>query len=309
MDWMANIADILFDVPINNIILPGSHDSGAYIIDWSVVPVINNKTFERLYTWSDRLACVKSISEDWTKTHNLSIYSQLLSGIRYLDLRICYINNTFYLAHTFICEPLQKVLADISKFLLEHRDEILILRFSNEYENRSTMTKDRNDKAIDLIYNHLNAFLCEQDNKFPTYGEILESNKNIIMFYRQRHTPKTFIWNYRHYYSNWTTTVDIPEKLAFLEELLKKMETTNLNELQFTLTPGASDITKNTVKRVFIPCSSGGLEPLSHDIQEELTAFLNKNKDFLHKLSVISTDYPTPQTIQTIINLNTKIDL
>jgi len=55
---------------INQINIPGTHDSGSYNIDKDGLPILN-----LFRGW-------------WGKTQNLDIYEQLIHGIRYFDIRI-----------------------------------------------------------------------------------------------------------------------------------------------------------------------------------------------------------------------------
>jgi len=65
--WMSNISK---DTRINQINIPGTHDSGTYAVHYNSVPA----QYE--------------IRKHWAKTQDLDIYEQLLYGIRYLDIRL-----------------------------------------------------------------------------------------------------------------------------------------------------------------------------------------------------------------------------
>lgn len=123
--WMQDLTPIIGDVPINQIPIPGSHDSGTYGLDRRAV------------------------------TQNLTIAEQLSMGIRYFDLRPKEQNGRFYIHHTLGTDnhlatyPEQGfpsamdvdalvdadgcdiIFAQMRKFLLDNPSEVLILRFQN----------------------------------------------------------------------------------------------------------------------------------------------------------------------------------
>ncbi|ORX35517.1 PLC-like phosphodiesterase [Piromyces finnis] len=66
-NWMSKY---LNNTRINQINIPGTHDSGTYAVDWHSFPIING--FRR----------------QWGRTQSLDIYQQLMHGIRYLDIRL-----------------------------------------------------------------------------------------------------------------------------------------------------------------------------------------------------------------------------
>ncbi len=91
----------------------GSHDSGAYEVKH-----------------------VPAYLKAWARCQCLSIFEQLESGIRFLDLRMRpvenpekYCNTKWWVAHRFLCVPFQTVLDHIQTFLRlpEAKEEILVI--------------------------------------------------------------------------------------------------------------------------------------------------------------------------------------
>ena len=75
---------------VNKIILPGTHDSGAYKLDWLIAGAKGNAVLNTLRMIGIVVPWVRVILNGWTITHNLSPYNQLKLGIRSLDLRMYY---------------------------------------------------------------------------------------------------------------------------------------------------------------------------------------------------------------------------
>ncbi|CAM3898904.1 1-phosphatidylinositol phosphodiesterase precursor [Vibrio aerogenes CECT 7868] len=104
-DWMNNVDD---SVPLTNITIPGTHDSGA--------------THEP----------VSGIA----KTQNLSISDQLKIGVRYLDIRLRHYGDALVVHHGSVYQHLNfdNVLQSVTDFLSIHPSETVIMEVSQEYK-------------------------------------------------------------------------------------------------------------------------------------------------------------------------------
>lgn len=138
-DWMHQSLPYIGCRTLQQIILPGTHDSGMSVIQNSNLATGQN-----------------------AKTQSLDIYHQLLSGIRYFDIRPVLDNGNWYLGH-FDREhgygadgqALSDVINDIAYFLQNlQNNELLILDVSNEVD-RSTNTWNSNNDP-DFFLNLIN---------------------------------------------------------------------------------------------------------------------------------------------------------
>ena len=75
--WMHDNLATLGDLPIGELCIPGSHNSG--------MSIIQSETFFSL--------------SSATKTQTLPIESQLHLGVRYFDVRPCLLDGKFYTGH------------------------------------------------------------------------------------------------------------------------------------------------------------------------------------------------------------------
>jgi hypothetical protein len=120
--WMSDRLDVLSDVPLNQLVLPASHDSSMYRSDGI---------------------------EFLGQTQDLSVFDQLGYGIRWFDLRPLYdsATGTIYMWHGdktfYVTGP---TLADILQQLtwfFQNRPELVLLKFSH--------FSNFNDAAYDLL--------------------------------------------------------------------------------------------------------------------------------------------------------------
>ena len=124
-NWMSMIKD---DTKINNIVIPGSHDSGSYTMIYMA------------------------------ETQKFDIQKQLELGFRYFDIRITNEDGKYLIFHDIIngveAEPIIKNFAD---FLKDNPSEFLILDFQ-KFKN------DSEAKVIELINTYLAPYLVHNES-------------------------------------------------------------------------------------------------------------------------------------------------
>lgn len=109
--WMETLGDKIGDIPLCQLPIPGSHDSGTY-----------------------------GMSES-AETQSLTIKEQLNLGIRFFDLRPCVDNGNYWVAHTFMSSnklaswPLNltepSIFLELRQFLQANPKEVVILKFQS----------------------------------------------------------------------------------------------------------------------------------------------------------------------------------
>ncbi len=310
--WMQNLSEYLRDIPINEIILPGTHDSGAYQIDFS--KPIGNKKIKFANKIIKYLPCVANIIKEWTLAQSKSIYDQLKDGIRLCDFRISYNEdlNDYYITHTFTCVKLDVVLNDIAKFLNEDLEEIVVLLFKPDHPHRKSMTKERNNEVIEKIKMILSQHICYRthDDTFKTYGEMVDTSQRVIIYYKSNKDNYDYVWPSSNVYNPWDNTSNVIEKLDMLsvdfEKMIKSVKIMNFIEL--TLTPQKKDIIDDIKKRILLPSNCcydpNSLYKMSKNIQKYYNTIIRDNSYKIYYLSGIYTDFPDKEFINNVILLN-----
>lgn len=174
--WMEDLYSILQNSRLNEIVIPGTHDSGCYRFD--------------------------SVS---IKTQEKSISEQLLLGVRYLDLRFICLPTGFHVHHG-LAKSLVTTLTDIVKplkeFLEKYPKEIVILHITH-FEN---FNQNDYENFLSEIRTYLGAFLAKLPNSqnLPTIKEMVGKNQRLIISsdfnYTNTNSPlinfiKDFIWD------------------------------------------------------------------------------------------------------------------
>jgi hypothetical protein len=267
-NWMTSHSEELKDIPINKLRLVGSHNAGSYSISM--------------------------IGDSYSVCQNTTIYSQLMGGVRYLDLRVGSYWGELKLGHDIhYGVDFNSILGEIYKFNQEHPKELIVIKLRaenklNEREKATLMT------MISMCFSEV---LVKKDDKrfsFETcaLGDLWDEGKSIILFYDDKLTrfetsdtedfERKGFWSLRRLYDPWPQT-SCPVKMS------KKNATYwaeaqdggsccwNVYVLQFILTAG--------IERLSF------IKTLTHEIFEKnvLGKFFEKYCD--SRLNIIMYDY------------------
>jgi hypothetical protein len=143
----------LVDIP-----LIGSHDSSAYTFDFTkniglLSPII--------LSFINSVAPLKNFITIVSQTQNMTIYEQLCTGVRILDLRI----QGSYGHHTIATIPAIDIFDQIYKFLTENPNEIVVLYFTFSDPN--------------INYGSLRSLFANYHNE--TFDQLIKANKRCIV--------------------------------------------------------------------------------------------------------------------------------
>lgn len=156
--WMGMLPD---DMKLNEIIMPGSHDSGIYECNYpsDIIPFITLPT-------KAGIADAERAQRNLALTQNLNIFQQLAYGTRYFDIRTELRFGKPYTYHrTEVAgadlgctgDLLFNILAQVFEFLKHHKTETVILKFSHfrtvgAMNHTIAMTDWFLEKFRDMIY-------------------------------------------------------------------------------------------------------------------------------------------------------------
>ncbi|KAM7388645.1 hypothetical protein PAMP_024806 [Pampus punctatissimus] len=133
-DWMSSLPEELWDVPLTDLTIPGSHDAMSYCLDINSPLVRSESDFFRLL--DEVFYCfTRPTIFKWATTQDKSIEEQLSIGIRYFDLRIARKpgdSNDLYFTHViYTYLTVLETLSSVATWLESHPKEIVILACSH----------------------------------------------------------------------------------------------------------------------------------------------------------------------------------
>eukprot|EP01083_Nonionella_stella_P316887 1151394_1 len=146
----------VYDLRLFDIILPGSHHSGMYESAIRTNPTPSKDSyFSAISFLNDTDRYIK-----WSIRQHGSIYDQLLSGCRYLDVRLEKSGSEYYAHHGMLGASLTYILADITKYMSMMHGEIILIHLSEFIEI--------NASDLDVIYyqilSSLGSFMADSAN-------------------------------------------------------------------------------------------------------------------------------------------------
>lgn len=265
VNWMSLLND---SISITNLAIPGTHNS------------CSNEFVDKDF--------LNPIYYFLGQTQSWNINEQIISGIRYLDLRVGGDGNIYHgiakTKNTFI-----EVLEIISNFLMKYKSEGFIIRI--KFVKKYCKNKKYN---ICLIYS-----ICKVIDKYqnfifeskyyPTIGEIRGKMFLIIENFKYKNYMR---WN------NKTLTLQDYYDLNGLKRFEIEKKKNLVNEYLY----------KKTDKLIINHCSGVGQTAMS-DIK--YVSYIVNKEPYINKnyRGIIALDFPGEELITHIINQNLKLNL
>lgn len=166
---------------INQIVWPGTHDSATNKIG------------------------IPFVSRPFARCQSLSIYKQLVTGARVLDIRV---QEDRRVCHGILLSySVDVVIQDLKKFLSETQSEVVILEIRTEFGHDDPPDFDK------YLEEQLGEYLIHQDEQAfgKTISELLP--KRVICVWKPRKTPQpkpgSPLWSSGYLKDNWIDT-DLP---------------------------------------------------------------------------------------------------
>ncbi|XP_053563719.1 PI-PLC X domain-containing protein 1 [Bombina bombina] len=214
--WMSQLPEKLWDIPLNNLSIPGSHDTMSYCLDKN--SPVDPKSPAMLCVLEKFAPCVaRSIILKWSTTQVLNVCEQLNAGIRYLDLRIAPRPNdpslTLNFVHgLFTSVTVEETLQEILQWLQSHPREVIILACKNLEE----MTPVLHMHLISCIHQIFGTKLCPKKEQ-PTLRNMWNQGYQVIISYEDDLAMKyEFLWPTIPYW--WANTTRTHSLIRYLEK-------------------------------------------------------------------------------------------
>ncbi|MCX7120617.1 MAG: phosphatidylinositol-specific phospholipase C domain-containing protein [Gammaproteobacteria bacterium] len=277
-NWMSQIPDSRI---MNQLIIPGTHDSGTYGI--TPTSKFSLSPDDPLPIWIEEISnilpssLVLNIVAGWSKTQPYTISDQLNNGIRYLDFRVdLFQDGHFYLNHALLSVRLYDALQQIQTFTQQHPGEIILLDINHVFDIKNP---PQQTQLVQLLKTYLGAYAVPNTYRSTdTMGDLRKSNRNVIILMDMNQavlTPSlqqfsaSYFWHQSNIDSPWPNKAIITDlKPALDAEIAARAQTENNNffVLQTILSESTDQIINGIIKPSVYPSSI-----------QLYTDFLNKN--------------------------------
>ena len=258
-DWMRDLpSEVKANRPLNQLVIPGSHDSFTYQLDKHLpVGPDTDKEARRL---GNLFPCVKSIIYRWSRCQKMDVEDQLTKGIRYFDIRLGilpekYCNrkssdgeenlDKFRIIHALYGESISTPFDKIMDFLKAHSDEVIILDFQHTY----SFTDEDHNFLVEKIQTLFKDMLCPRTEIMSnlTLDFMKKKGYRVIAIYpKMAATTRTFLWPRALCPTPWANTTKLEVLEPFLKEGLEKRDDKNAFFVsQAILTPTSKTVTSH----------------------------------------------------------------
>ena len=294
--WMEKLPN---EKKLKDLVIPGSHDSGTFSLDKNMEIGPDEPNLIRKFG-----KLVKPVVYNWSVTQSMTIYEQLRSGIRYLDLRVAYRtadkNSEIRVLHGLFGWTIDQVLDEVNRFVANYPKEIVILDFNHFYK----MDQAAHETLADTLLASFSEIFRAPGADGPnvTLQEMWGNEEKVIIIYHDYDVVDTYpcFWPPHLICSPWPNTDDTNQ---LLEILNKQSEASSVSEdaLQVTqalLTPQNLTIVKHVTSTL--------KDVLASKCNRQVTEWLKTLRGTKsHKFNIIIADFvELSDFIPTVISLN-----
>ncbi len=215
-NWMADLP-ALSTLPLTEIPIPGTHDSGSYGITASSPWALTGKNQFGILTELPGLLedlVVKPIVAGWAKTQSKDLYEQFTDGIRYVDLRLTNEpDGQVYLEHGLRSVPFDEVVDDIAAFATEHPREALVIYV----QGINNFTPDTHAAVIAEMETAFGSRMAPRSmGTSATLADLWAADRNVIVVYNNAAAVAADpnLWPDNTLYRPWPQVASVPDLLA-----------------------------------------------------------------------------------------------
>ncbi|KAF0974404.1 hypothetical protein FDP41_006436 [Naegleria fowleri] len=311
--WMNDLVLYIGDLPLNFLVIPGTHESfSANMVPESKMAPNAETPIKKL---NDVLKfypknVVNTVIANWARTQSQSAYNQLVDGIRYFEISLCRdkeIKDKIQMlktCHTFFDSPIEPILDQIATFSkTKGKREVVILDFKHLY--------DMDDSDHEYLFKVLKAkfgnLLADSTKFSPTSSlkEFWRTTQRIIVLYDHENSVKKsqgLLWSHSNINSpspNVQTTSDLYDKLS------KSLSDRSSTDKKFFVSQGVLTPNEKTIASGLIAKPKSLLD--AGDLWNPVVAnWIGSGSLPRKKMNVVIVDNYSPLFVATLVEKNRK---
>lgn len=319
--WMGDLGSLIGDRLLGDIVIPGSHDAGAYDFTLEVMDQYQSPLLKQVAEITKFMASIPFLAgfipvvtnsvltttvRYWGKAQGEDPGTQLSNGVRWLDLRTMVFSGTAYHYHGFIAHPVSETLDQVAAFTAAQPTELVLLYFSH----MSTLSDSDHVSLVSMIASKLgSAQICQSLNDLQTksLATLRAQGTRVVIFYDATFATKpSYPWllSQDRFYKTIPVEKNGIDALteAFNNGIAAYTGSMPLN-IGFTLTPEQSDI-GYSVANQFNPLSqTHDLRWFTEDARDALPGWMEAHA--ATRLGIVSTDFVSESAlVDTCVALN-----
>ncbi|XP_030747704.1 uncharacterized protein LOC115876158 [Sitophilus oryzae] len=259
--WMYDNREYLGNQRIGNVFIPGTHNSGSY-------------------------KGIIAVFEGYVLNQDRNIWTQLVFGIRYLDLRIGYTpEEELYIYHDHVrVAKVEPILRQIKKFAELAPREVIIVDI-HRFPFPRNFTRQMHQKFTRMLDDILGVHVLSphgyQREGGPSFNEIWAQNKSIIISYADSLVSNSNPWLWQPIKQFWGNTNKVSELKDYLWRSISEYKgfRNPLWALMAELTPGTWDVILR----------KNNLRVLAQNVNKEVTKWFRD--EWFNEANIVTSDY------------------
>lgn len=134
--WMEELAPVINTRQLDQLVIPGTHDSGTYGVISTWQRPVNDLFAPDADSTIVKLGSFFGVTEAWSRSQRRDLLGQLNDGIRSVDLRPCVDKGgTLRICHGLYGPTWQDLLTQVQTFAAAHPYEIVLLNLGGYSQN------------------------------------------------------------------------------------------------------------------------------------------------------------------------------
>ncbi|KAL7042631.1 hypothetical protein ACKWTF_001224 [Chironomus riparius] len=301
-NWMKKLPDSIRDnVPIINLAIPGTHNSGSYAINSmsAIAPDADGSTPGLHKAFPKRICC-------WAKTQEYTFKQQLVNGIRYFDLRLAPKGDDIYFVHGVYSTEVTNPLKEISEFLKSHPNEFVFLDCQKFY--KFELHHHEKFKAMLLSLFGDVMFSSPIDLPYLTLSKADDLQKQVVVIYRNNPNCHETFFKSGYFPNPWANVTSTEKLKDFLDNKIKSRNPDTAYCTQLILTPDGNYIAARFHLSLKNTCSRHVMKDLGPYLKSQTPGPFVRGE--ASKINVIIADFVEQDNnffTRTVVDLNMKL--
>ncbi|XP_078574565.1 PI-PLC X domain-containing protein 3-like [Branchiostoma floridae x Branchiostoma japonicum] len=335
-NWMADLPPQLYNAPLRNLAIPGTHDSASFYIDRTseispgetgVIKLLNgllrliDDAIDNSNPWFGNFLeqVGKNVVYNWSVTQGLCFTEQLNNGVRYFDFRVAWKkvdkSDLFYFVHGLHGSQVEAPMQEIADWLASHPKEVVLLDFTHLFMGDKKKEPDkvvsRHRQLIDIVENKFGSMLCPPSDNV-TLANLWEKQHQVIVFNSnysdEVSKDHSWLWSEAQIVSPWPNEIEpkdgkivketVKRLIGFLNQE-KKRDQNKFYVSQAILTPDTKTIVGNLSLKDFLANPD---MPLMPEILKWLKGKRSESKS--KGVNIVIADFVDLEFILDVIKLN-----
>jgi len=280
-NWMKQFWPVIANMRIKDLCVAGTHDAGTAQLTSPSPDLMQQDWKSKALASKIGAPITDTFIKRWSQTQDLSIYDQLVLGVRYMDLRFCRKgSNDFAICHGLYGYSAATVFSELTNFLHNNPYEVVMIQI-RPFDSQAWVQSDYN-KFFSIVNRNTKggSIINSNWNGDSTLNSIVKSGKRLLI----THNKKKSNINYNQvpgldfnkiddYWANKQTPKQLREDLNnYVHKALRSGITqTYIRNLQYLLTPDTEIIVKGYTYRSY----AANLHELTRVINYDLDSFIS----------------------------------